>query len=185
MKVIGVVGLNGSGKDEMVKYLNQKYSVPLISVGDIVRELAAEQGGESTRDNLDALSATCFKKYGEGYFVKQVVAKIRRNRWPAAGISGIRSPVDIEIVRQAFGRNFVLINVYVSDSRVRYQRVHNRGSRRDQITFEDFLRQDEESENLFRIRESAGLADYSIDNDGTLEQMHSEIEKLVKKGLLD
>ena len=80
MKVVGVVGLNGSGKDEVVKYLNQKYSVPLISVGDIVRELAAEQGVEATRDNLDALSATCFKKYGEGYFVKQIVTKIRQNK---------------------------------------------------------------------------------------------------------
>jgi dephospho-CoA kinase len=185
MKVIGVVGLNGSGKDEVVKYLNQKYSVPLISVGDIVRELAAEQGIEPTRDNLDNLAKSCFKKYGEGYFVKQVVAKIRRNQWPAAGISGIRSPADIEIVKKAFGRNFVLINVYVSDSRVRYQRVHRRGSRRDQITYEDFLRQDQESENLFHIHEAAGLADYSIANDGTLEQMQHEIEKLVEKGLLD
>ena len=40
MRIIGVVGKNGSGKDEVLKYLRIRYSVPFLSTGDIVREMA-------------------------------------------------------------------------------------------------------------------------------------------------
>jgi dephospho-CoA kinase len=185
MKVIGVIGLNGSGKDEVVKYLNRQYGVPLISIGDIVREIAAVQGIEPTRDNLDLITRKYFAQYGEGYFVKQVIEKIRQNHWPHAGISGIRSPADIEAVKKAFGNGFILINVYVSDPRVRYERVRQRGSQRDRISYPDYLRQDQESEKIFHLQAAAGLADYSLANDGTLETLHQEIDALVKKGLLE
>jgi dephospho-CoA kinase len=70
MKVIGVIGLNGSGKDEVVKYLHQRYAVPLLSVGDIVREIAGQEDKEPTRDNLDEITRRYFAKYGQGYFLK-------------------------------------------------------------------------------------------------------------------
>jgi dephospho-CoA kinase len=44
MKVIGVVGLNGSGKDELVDYLHQRCGIPVLSAGDIARDIAAEEG---------------------------------------------------------------------------------------------------------------------------------------------
>jgi dephospho-CoA kinase len=38
MKIFGAVGLNGSGKDEVVKYPQREYNTPYVSVGDMVRE---------------------------------------------------------------------------------------------------------------------------------------------------
>ena len=52
MKVIGVIGQNGSGKDEVLKYLREKHNVPFLSTGDMVREIAAKEGKEPTRENL-------------------------------------------------------------------------------------------------------------------------------------
>ncbi len=180
MKVVGVVGLNGSGKDEVVNYLNMRYGIPLFSVGDIVREIAACEGVEATRHNLDLISRRYFAEFGEGYFLKQVVEKIHRNSdsWKAVGISGIRSPHDIKIVEDAFGTDFVLVHVYISDPRVRFERVRRRGSQRDNLTYEEFLKQDSTSEELFQIQEAINLADFSISNDGSLEDLHREIEKL-------
>lgn len=181
MKVIGVVGLNGSGKDEVVNYLNRQYGVPLISVGDIVREIANKEGIEPTRDNLDAITKRYFNQFGEGYFVKQVVEKIRSNNWKTVGISGIRSPKDIAIVKEAFNQDFILTHVYISDSKVRYDRISKRGSKRDQSTFEEFIKQDKISQELFHIQDAIKLADYSIANDGSLEDMHKSIDALIKK----
>jgi len=56
MKVIGAVGQNGSGKDEVLKYLKAACGVPFFSTGDMVREIAAKEGVEATRDNLRAIS---------------------------------------------------------------------------------------------------------------------------------
>jgi dephospho-CoA kinase len=44
MRVIGVIGKNGSGKDEVLKYLKDKHNVPFLSTGDIVREIARPGG---------------------------------------------------------------------------------------------------------------------------------------------
>ena len=77
MKIIGVIGLNGSGKDEVVNYLNKHYNIPLISIGDIVREIASKEGIEPTRDNLDNITRQYFAQFGEGYFLKQIVERIR------------------------------------------------------------------------------------------------------------
>jgi dephospho-CoA kinase len=179
MKIIGVIGLNGSGKDEVINYLNKKHRTPLISVGDIIREIAAREGVEPTRDNLDEITRRYFKLHGQGYFLKQVVENIHRNNWQTLGISGIRSPEDIAILKEAFKKDFVLIHVYITDPRVRYDRVTKRGSKRDQMTCEAFLKQDEVSRQLFNIQEAIKLADYSIPNDGNLDDLHNEIIKLI------
>jgi dephospho-CoA kinase len=184
VKVIGVIGLNGSGKDEVVKHLNQRYGAPLISVGDIVREIAAKEGIESTRENLDTITKRYFSQFGEGYFLKLVVEKIKQNNWKTTGISGIRSPKDIKLLKNAFNNDFVLIHVYITDARTRFERIHRRGSQRDKITFEQFLKEDQVSQDLFHIQDAIKMADYSISNDGTLENMHQEIDKLTAENKL-
>ena len=52
VRVIGAVGQNGSGKDEVLKYLRSKYGMAFLSTGDVVRDIAAKEGVEPTRDHL-------------------------------------------------------------------------------------------------------------------------------------
>jgi len=40
------------------------------------------------------------------------------NGWKVAGISGIRSLEDVTALKEKLGRDFVLINVYISDPQV-------------------------------------------------------------------
>ena len=181
MKVIGVIGKNGSGKDEVLKHLRDRYGVPFLSTGDIVRGIAAEEGKEPTRPNLQAISDRYFKQRGEGCFVKMVVDKIRENGWRAAGISGVRSPRDVEILRGELGREFVLIDVYVSDPRVRFERMVKRGEGRDAKAYEDFLKQDGAEEDIFGVSKAEADADYNLSNDGSLEDLHAAVDDLVKK----
>jgi dephospho-CoA kinase len=185
MKIIGVIGKNGSGKDEVLKYLRDTYNVPFLSTGDIVRGIAAKEGKEPTRPNLQAISDKYFKERGEGCFVRMVVDKIRENGWEVAGISGVRSPKDVDILRGELGRDFVLVDVYISDSHVRFERMLKRGEGRDVKSYDQFVQQDKAEEKLFDIEKAAANADYSLSNDGILEDLHDVIDKLVsKKGLL-
>jgi dephospho-CoA kinase len=180
LKVIGVAGLNGSGKDEVLKYLKQKYNIPFISVGDIVREIAASAKLPLTRENLDKVTSEYFQKYGQGYFLKLVVDKIKAQGLPVYGISGVRSPEDVAILKEAFKSDFLLIEVYISDPKVRFARIAARGSQRDQLTYEQFLQQDEDSQKLFKIKDTLRLADISLSNDGTLTDLHDTIEHMVQ-----
>lgn len=179
MRIIGVVGQNGSGKDEVLKYLRARHNIPFLSTGDAVKEIAKKDGLEPTRENLKAISERCFRDMGEGCFVKLIAEKIRSRGWQTAGISGIRSSNDVRILKEIFGIDFVLVDVYVSDPHERYRRMVNRGEGRDPRSYEQFTRQDKAEEELFHIRDAEKQADYSISNDGALADMHRAIDKLV------
>jgi dephospho-CoA kinase len=185
MKVIGVIGKNGSGKDEVLKYLKEKHNIPFLSTGDMVREIAALEGRASDRETLQEVSDSCFRKYGQGCFVKMVAEKIREKGWPVAGISGVRSPHDVRMLREILGPSFVLIEVLVSDPRVRFERMRRRGAERDTDSYGRFLELERREEQVFRVGEAVKLADYSLSNDGRLEDLHRAIEDLIaRKGLL-
>lgn len=117
--------------------------------------------------------------------MKLLIKKIVQNRWSTCGISGVRSPQDVAIVREAFKADFILVKVFISDPRVRFERMRSRGSQRDDLTYPQFLEQDQASQAIFHIQETLKLADVAISNDGTLEALHSQIEHLVKaRGIL-
>ncbi len=181
MRIFGAIGRNGSGKDQVIKYLHDRYSIPSISVGDIVRELAREENIPPTRENLDRISEERFRKYGEEYFMKLVIKRIEDNRWQKAGISGIRNPSDVYILRQYFGKSFILLHVYVSDPHMRYERLKRRGEARDPVRYGELLEQDEKAEQLFHLSEAISMADYSLSNNGTLKDLHCQVDRVVQE----
>ena len=184
MKIIGAVGQNGSGKDEVLKYLKTTYNIPFLSTGDIVREIAAKEKREPTRENLGKISERYFHHFGRGYFVKILAERLKQNDWPIAGISGIRSLDDVMVLRDIFGTDFILIHVFLSNPRMRYERMSYRGEERDPRSYEQFLVQEDNEESLFRIREAEGYADFSLNNDFTLSDLHRQIDKLVRENKL-
>ena len=185
MKVIGAVGQNGSGKDEVLKYLKACYGVPFFSTGDMVREVAAREGVEPTRENLQAISERYFQEQGEGCFVRLLAERIRQDKGSIVGISGIRSLVDVQILRDVFKQAFILINVAIKDPHERYERMVKRGEERDPQAYEQFLAQDQAEEDLFHVAAAGKQADYAISNDGSLADLHTAIDRLVSdKGIL-
>ena len=186
MKVIGAVGQNGSGKDEILKYLKAAYGVPFFSTGDMVRRIAAEEGLEATRDNLRAISERWFRERGEGCFVRLLAERIKEETYRTVGISGIRSLADVTILRESFGDDFILIRVTMSDPKQRYERMVARGEERDPHSYEQFLALDRKEEALFHVEEAGRQAQYTIGNDETLEDLHRAIDKLLaSKGFLE
>jgi dephospho-CoA kinase len=186
IKIIGAVGQNGSGKDEVLKHLRTKHGVPFLSTGDVVREIASGEGVEPTRENLGKISDRYFREFGKGYFVRLLAYKIQHTKWKIAGISGIRSLNDVTILKDIFGRDFILIRVYITDPHIRYSRMTTRGEGRDPHNYDEFLKQDQAEEELFSLKEAERLADHSISNDGTLDDLHREIDRLViENNLLD
>ncbi len=174
----------GSGKDEVLKHLRDKYGVPYISTGDMVRQIAYKEGLEGTRENLSAISKRCFKQMGGGCFVRMVGQEIIKNGWMVAGISGIRSPKDVSVMKEMFGDGFILLRVDIEDPAIRFQRVRLRGEQRDPLTYEAFLEQDKNEEREFEISKAEALAQHRLDNSGTLDNLRRQIDELVVSGKL-
>ena len=57
-------------------------SFPMISIGDVVRELATKDGLELTRDNLHATSKKYMGEFGQTFFPEMIVKKIKESDAP-------------------------------------------------------------------------------------------------------
>ena len=185
MIVIGAMGRAGSGKDTLIDHLCQRCDVHKLSVGDVVRQIAAEEGIEPTRENLHRISQRYAAEHGDGYLVHRVAETIERNAWPATGISGIRTPQDVRVAREHFGDDLLLVHVRVGDPRLRYERLLERDQPRDPESFEAFLEQEREEEEQFQIGEALQQADLVINNNRSLEAFHEAIDYLLIEGPID
>lgn len=175
--ILGAVGKNATGKDYFLEYVAKKYDFPMISIGDIVRELADKEGIEKTRENLHMMSNKYMEKYGQTFFPEQIVKKIKDNKIKNILISGIRPLSDVVTFKEAFGDEFVLVDVKVSDDKIRFARMQVRASARDPQTYEKFMEYDKGEEELFKTSETEAMADFVLYNDGTADEFHAEIDK--------
>lgn len=184
MIVIGLVGLNGSGKDEVAGYLSRKCSIPSVSSGDVVRKIAKREGRPPTRTNLHEISERCIREYGKDFFMTSLIEWIDQKGWPVTVINGIRTPADVAALRERFGSDFSLVHVLVGDAALRFERVRRRGEPRDPDEYEDFLEDDRAEEEEFRISETIKKADLVLENDRSLGALYREVDTKIIKGLL-
>jgi dephospho-CoA kinase len=179
--VIAAVGKNGTGKDFFLEYLAKTYDLPMISIGDVVRELATNDGLEHTRDNLHKTSQKYMGKHGQTFFPAQICEKIKASEHENYLVSGIRPPSDVQVLKDAFGSDFVLVDVVITDDAVRYARMAARGSQRDNVGVEEFRRLDAQEESIFHTSESEKMADVVIKNDGTAEDFFAAADAFYKQ----
>lgn len=179
--VLAAVGKNGTGKDFFLEYIAKKYSLPMISIGDVVRELAAKDGLELTRENLHATSKKYMDANGQTFFPNLIVEKIKASGAPIYLVSGIRPLSDVLFFKEAFGKDFVLVDIVISDDEVRYQRMLARGSERDGKSVEKLREFDEGEERQFHTSESEKMADHVIYNDGGVEDFYAAIDAFYAK----
>lgn len=184
MRVIAAVGRNASGKDELANYLYRRCAVPVLASGDVARDMADEQGVEPTRFSLHRLSRQAMAEHGEAFFMQRLIDEIEAHDWPAVVISGVRTPADVETLRAHFGQDLLIVHVAVDDPRERYQRMQARGAPRDPETYEAFLRQEREEEEMFSVSEAIRRADVTIENNTTLEALYRRIEEILIRPVL-
>ena len=180
MKIIGIMGLIGSGKDAVSQYLAEKYGYEVIGMGNIVRELSKGIGRTNGRDDLQQTQKEIVEKYGWEYFAENVVKKILKNRLDKVVINGIRRPQDAIVPKKHFGKDIVILLID-APPKVRYERLKQRKRESDPETFEEFIRQEKNEVRLFNIEETLKYYDYKIENNGDVEKLHKTIDEFMKK----
>ena len=184
--VIAAVGKNASGKDYFLEFISREFGVPMLSVGDVVRELAEKEGLEKTRDNLHKMSKKYMSMYGDDFLPKTLIEKIKAMDAPTVLVSGIRPPSDVENFKAAFGDDFFLVSIVVESDRTRWERTVARGTARDHVTFEEFLLLDQHEEELFNTSKTMSMADYTfLRGDFSDEEYHEKIRAFYKERFLN
>mgnify|MGYP001569803921 CR=1 FL=1 len=179
--IIGLTGKNASGKGEVANYLKSKGFV-YYSLSDVIREEATKRKLEHSRDNLINLGNELRTKFGSNYLAQQINKKIKQQeKNKNFVIDSIRNPFEAKELMK--NQNFVLIGIDASIE-LRFKRLLERNRVGDAKTLEEF-KQQEERENLKsdtnqQLDATFGMANKVIVNDGSLEELHKKIDKLLK-----
>lgn len=185
MIVIGVVGKQNSGKDTLVRYLQETRGFHKLSTGGIIRDLADREGVARTRDKLQDVAAELISRRGEDYLADVLLRRMDEHASDRVAITGLRTPADVQALRRRMGDAFTLVRVSTQNPKARFQRAETRGETRDADTYEEFLEHDTSENELFDLNKTLDMADITVPNDGTIEEFHSAIERQIAGVLLE
>ena len=127
--ILGVSGLNGAGKGEVVDFLaSQGFNA--LSLSDVIRDELEERGLEPTRERMIETGNAIRAAEGQAGLATRLAAKFEAGRDYV--VDSIRHPAEAEALR-ALADDFRLIWVDSAED-VRFERMRQRGRVGDPTT---------------------------------------------------
>ena len=182
--IIGITGTLGAGKGTVVDYLVNKKGFKHFAVSDDFlageavrrglkpdriarRDIANEYRAKSPIGLMEAVYARGMETAQEGENI------IIDPQHTAAEVGFIQSKGGIEFAVDA-------------DLEKRYERIKMRGGEKDQVTYEQFVKQQTEEmqstdPNKNNLSAAIKKADYLFQNNGTQEELFKQIEEALAK----
>jgi len=176
--VVGVIGPIASGKDYVSEYLSKRYGFKKISTGDFVRREAVNRKIKVSRNSLRKLQIEMRREYGEEVLVNKAIEEIKNHDYKKIALDGLRTPADVETAKKRLDAKIILVEV---DPFLRFTRQKKRARHGYSKTYPQFLHEDAIENAMFDLYKTFKLADYRLDNNGSVAEMKRNINKLMKK----
>lgn len=162
--IVGLTGMPGAGKTTVANYLSQK-GFPLLVMGDVVREVAENDGLELTSDNLAKLMLRLRKRNGPEAVAHLIVNKIKLMKKEDKQLSvvivdGIRSMAEVRLLRRIGSVKLLAIH---GSTFTRYTHVRERGRSDVPSNLGEFDKRDKIEMDV-GISNAIALADETISN---------------------
>lgn len=181
-KIIAAIGMAGSGKSELIKYLQKEYKWPRVYFGDVTFDRMKEQGIEINYETEKETREKIREELGMGAYATLSLPKIEKH---LAGnnvvlVESLYSWSEYKILKEKFADNFIAVAIYASPQ-TRFQRLTARTNERPMNNIEEFIRRDySEIENIEKGGPIA-RADYTIINEDNLQSLHDNIDITINK----
>ena len=173
-KLILITGMSGSGKTTLAGMFRAR-SYRVVTMGDVIRDLASESGVEPTPTNLGNLAREIREEGGTAAVAEKCVEKLGSMPDERMVVDGIRSMDEVDVFAGSFDVD--LVAVYASP-RTRYLRLKERHRTDDPADWKAFRLRDER-ELGFSLGWAIALADYTITNEGGFDNLGREFERLL------
>ncbi|HJJ32092.1 MAG TPA: AAA family ATPase [Methanocorpusculum sp.] len=177
MNVIGIVGYPASGKGEFSK-IAASNGVPVVVMGDIIREKTTEKGQELTDENIGNTAKELREKLGMDAVAILTAERVKVLDAPVVLIDGIRGDAEVKYFRSVF-KKFTLIGIKAAFS-TRLSRLKIRGRTDDGAT-EEFLHQRDAREDTFGLARALELADIELQNETERRMYEISIRRTLEK----
>jgi len=185
-KIVFIVGMAGSGKsivsDELVKQ-----GFAFVRFGQIVMDKIKEGNLEVSEENERKIREQLRKDYGMGAFAVLNIPKFDNFLKDSNVVGdGLYSWSEYKILKEKYGDNMYVVAVY-SPPETRYERLENRAVENDKDQrFRSVGKEKAKARDYAEIEnvEKGGpiaMADYTIVNVGTIEDLRQQIQDILSK----
>lgn len=172
-RLILLTGMAGSGKTTLSELIRES-SLRVITMGDVIRELAKQQGLEPSPENIGRLAAE-IRKGGPDAVSRRCIEMLKRGPDGLIVVDGIRSLAEVDAFKDEF--DVVLIALWASPLS-RYKRLTRRGRSDDPKTWEEF-KERERRELGFGIGDAIASSDYMIKNDDGIDNLKPAFDEIM------
>lgn len=182
MIIIGITGTLGAGKGTIVDYLTQQKNFAHFSVRRyLIREIERLEM-PNNRDSMTLL-ANRLRAENSPSFITDELFKEAVAYGQNAIIESIRTPGEIESLRTKGQFYLIAVN---ADSKTRYNRILERASETDSISYETFLANEaremnSSDPNKQNLKKCIEMADFTFDNNGDFALLHQQVEQAISK----
>jgi len=175
--IIGLVGPIASGKDVTKKYLIEKYGAEAVKFSTPLRDVLNRLHIPISRDNIIDISTILRQRFGQDLLSKVITHDASVLTSDIVIVDGIRRWTDIEHL--SLLDNFKLVKIE-ADSKIRFERmrIRNENVGDDKKSYQEFMA-DHERETEITIPGVMEKAKYSLNNDGTFEDLYKKIDLLI------
>jgi len=178
--IIGITGTLGAGKGTVVNRLKEKGFLHFSSSG-LLTEILEERGEEVDRDAMGRIARELRAKDQAGV-PKENYKRANLSKGADAIFESLHTVEEAEFIKSIGG----LVLGVDAPVAIRYERIQKRGSVKDNISYERFVEQaereerEETTETGHSIRGAMKLADYVIENSGSLEDLYTQVDKALE-----
>lgn len=141
MKLIGLAGTNGSGKDTVALMLAEKHGFLFADATAMLGNELTKRGLSHERINKRNLSAEWRRELGMAAIVDKAVEQFKAGNYKGLIVGSLRHPGEADRVHE-LGGTLLWVD---ADPKVRYKRItsNDRGRIEDKKTFEQFIEEEE------------------------------------------
>lgn len=177
MKVIGTVGLPGSGKSEAAA-VARELDIPVVTMGDVIRQECRDRGLDPATHHGEIAKALR-EENGPAAVAERSLPVIEDelDESDTVLVDGIRSDVEVDTFEDAFGEDFVLVSIE-APFETRLERLDLRGRDAGADEGGESLEERDERELGFGMGTAMEQADVVVDNDGSLDAFHDRIHDI-------
>ncbi|MDR3548061.1 MAG: AAA family ATPase [Candidatus Pacebacteria bacterium] len=176
--IIGITGSFGAGKGTVVEYLVQKKGFKHYSASGFITEEIVRRGMPVNRDSMILVSNEMRAQNGPSYIIDSLYDRAKQAGGDAI-LESLRAVAEVHRIKELGGK---VIGVD-AEPHLRYERSVARKSEKDDVSYEKWLAQEQEESNTTdptkqNIFGALKESDYTVTNNGTLEELHAQIDAL-------
>jgi len=175
MQAIAFTGLSRSGKDTAADYLVKKYGFKKLVLSEIMAKELQKQGKQDTKMNRSLQVEEMRKRLGSSVLAEKVVAEAKEKGWEKAVFTGVHQISEVEYFRENI-EDFKLVAVKASNDK-----RFGRRTSLDARGREEFFERDRHDVEKFELGKVIEIADYTIENNSTINELQKSIDELMQK----